>query len=113
LHFFGRGRINLSRHFKNELKLVHFFPAAFTLFCISIPLQFLIFKPLGFLSVFLLAIYKVLIFTDSTLKNSSIYVGFLSIIACFIQLSGYGFGFMQEIISPNPVIQNEGKTKGR
>jgi len=111
LHFFGRGRINLSRHFKNELKLVHFFPAAFTLFCVSIPFQFLIFKPLGFVSVALLAIYKILIFIDSSLKNNSIYVGFLSLIACFIQLFGYGLGFIQEIISPNPVIDNTIKNK--
>src|SRR5690606_24302890 len=28
LHFFGRARINIYKHFPSELKLVHFFPAA-------------------------------------------------------------------------------------
>ncbi len=32
LHFFGRARINIYKHFPSELKLVHFFPAFFTLF---------------------------------------------------------------------------------
>src|SRR5665213_538921 len=32
LHFFGRARINVYKFFPKELKLVHFFPAAFTLF---------------------------------------------------------------------------------
>jgi hypothetical protein len=37
-----------------------------------------------------------MILIDSTLKNKSLKVGFLSIIACFIQLFAYGIGFMQE-----------------
>lgn len=102
LHFFGRGRINLARMFPSELKLVHFFPMVFTLGCLSIPVQLL----LGFISPFfcytflfsagVFALYKLMIFVDSTLKNKSIKVGFLSIIACFIQLFAYGIGFMQE-----------------
>ncbi len=102
LHFFGRGRINLARMFPSELKLVHFFPMLFTLGCLSIPVQLL----LGFISPFfcytflfsagVFALYKLMIFVDSTLQNKSIKVGFLSIIACFIQLFAYGIGFMQE-----------------
>jgi hypothetical protein len=33
---------------------------------------------------------------DSAIHNKSLKIGFLSVIACFIQLIGYGFGFMQE-----------------
>lgn len=102
LHFFGRGRINLSRMFPSELKLVHFFPMVFTLGCLSIPVQYLLsfnnpFFCYTFLfSIGVMALYKLMIFADSTLKNKSIKVGFLSIIACFIQLFAYGMGFMQE-----------------
>lgn len=110
LHFFGRGRINLSKHFKNELKLVHFFPAAFTLFYLSIPIQYLVCKPLWILSSLFLLVYLLLILTDSSIKNKSISVGFLSIFACFIQLTGYGIGFIKEIISPQPVIDNSHKS---
>lgn len=102
LHFFGRGRINLSRMFPSELKLVHFFPMVFTLGILSIPIQLM----LSFISPFfcytflfsvgVMGLYKLMIFIDSTIKNKSIKVGFLSIIACFIQLFAYGVGFMQE-----------------
>ncbi|RFS16755.1 glycosyltransferase family 2 protein [Emticicia sp. C21] len=102
LHFFGRGRINLSRMFPSELKLVHFFPMVFTLGVLSIPVQLL----LSFISPFfcytflfsigVMALYKLMIFIDSTVKNKSLKVGFLSIVACFIQLFAYGIGFMQE-----------------
>jgi glycosyltransferase involved in cell wall biosynthesis len=102
LHFFGRGRINLSRMFPSELKLVHFFPMVFTLGCFSIPLQFLLgyinpfFYYTFLLSIGVLALYILLILLDSTLQNRSLKVGFLSITACFIQLFAYGIGFMQE-----------------
>ncbi|CAH0997615.1 hypothetical protein EMA8858_03749 [Emticicia aquatica] len=96
LHFFGRGRINLARMFPSELKLVHYFPMVFTLGCFSIPLLFFVSKPLYFLAVFVFLLYISMIFIDSSISNKSLKVGFLSIVACFIQLIGYGFGFMQE-----------------
>ncbi len=96
LHFFGRGRINLARMFPSELKLVHFFPMIFTLSVIVTPFLFFISKPLFFIAAALFTIYKVMIFVDSSIKNKSLKVGFLSIIACFIQLFAYGMGFMQE-----------------
>ncbi|WP_259014071.1 glycosyltransferase [Emticicia fluvialis] len=102
LHFFGRGRINLARMFPSELKAVHFFPAVFTLGCLSIPLQLALSFIIPFfcytfwLSAGVLLLYFLLIFIDSALKNKSLKVGLLSIIACFIQLFAYGIGFMQE-----------------
>lgn len=96
LHFFGRGRINLARMFPSELKLVHFFPMIFTLGVIITPLLYFISKPLFFIGATLFAIYKIMIFVDSSIQNKSIKVGFLSIFACFIQLFAYGIGFMQE-----------------
>ena len=96
LHFFGRGRINLSRMFPSELKLVHFFPMVFTLGVIITPFLFFISKPLFFIAAALFTFYKLMIFVDSSIQNKSIKVGFLSIFACFIQLFAYGMGFMQE-----------------
>ncbi|WP_337043496.1 glycosyltransferase [Emticicia sp. 17c] len=102
LHFFGRGRINLARMFPSELKLVHFFPMLFTLGCFSIPVQYLLSLVAPFfyytflLSTGLLGLYILMIFIDASLKNKSLKVGFLSIVACFIQLFAYGIGFMQE-----------------
>ena len=41
-----------------------------------------------------LGLFCLLIFADSSIQNKSIKIGFLSIIASFIQLSGYGCGFL-------------------
>ena len=96
LKFFGKARINISRFFPKELKLVHTFPMLFTLGCLSIPLFFLIYKPFFYVGIILLGLYIVLNFLDSTLKNKSLKVGFLSVIAIFVQLFGYGIGFITE-----------------
>ncbi|MEA5260413.1 glycosyltransferase [Arcicella aquatica] len=96
LRFFGKARINISRYFPNELKLVHTFPMVFTLGCFSIPLWYFIFTPFFYLGIIILSIYVLLNFLDSTFKNKSIEVGLLSIIAVFVQLIGYGVGFMSE-----------------
>lgn len=104
LHFFGRGRVNLSKMFPTELKLVHFFPTLFFLFCVSIPFQFVLAKFIAIfdytfiLSIGFIAVYLLAILIDSTKQNKSIKVGFLSIIACFVQLFGYGIGFLGEYL---------------
>lgn len=96
LHFFGRARINIYKHFPAELKLVHFFPAMFTLFLLFTLVFNLIGHPLAELGNTLLAIYILLIFFHSWSVNSSAKVAFLSIIAVLVQLSAYGLGFMQD-----------------
>jgi len=42
-----------------------------------------------------LALYASLIFIDSSIKNKSLHVGLLSIPAAFVQLMGYGLGFIE------------------
>jgi hypothetical protein len=37
---------------------------------------------------------SLLIITDSTLHNRSLHVGLLSVPAAFVQLTGYGLGFL-------------------
>ncbi|WP_295767249.1 glycosyltransferase [uncultured Mucilaginibacter sp.] len=96
LHFFGRARINISKFFPQELKLVHFFPAVFTLGLLFT----LVFNVLGWRIAWLansvLIIFILLIFFHSLIKNKSLKVAFLSIGAAFIQLIAYGLGFMQD-----------------
>ena len=97
LHFFGRARINIYKHFPSELKVVHFFPALFTFFlCLSLILNVFI-HPLADLCNTLLAMYILLIFFHSWTINKSAKVAFLSIAASFVQLSAYGLGFMQDL----------------
>lgn len=98
LHFFGRARINISRFFPDELKLIHALPAFFVLGIGLLFLLVFINTQLAFLGFYLLLTYFLLIGIDSTLKNKSIKVGLLSIFATFTQLSAYGIGFISEFI---------------
>lgn len=96
LHFFGRARINISRFYPEELKLVHLFPALFFLGCLSVPLLALVSRPFFVLAFAFLALYALLIFVHATIKNRSLAVGLLSVGAVFVQLFGYGIGFLTE-----------------
>ncbi|MFM6953880.1 MAG: glycosyltransferase [Sphingobacteriaceae bacterium] len=96
LHFFGRARINIYKHFPAELKLVHFFPSAFVLFLVASLVLNLFNRPLASVCNVLVALYVLLIFFHSWAKNKSAKVAFLSIIAVFVQLSAYGLGFIQD-----------------
>lgn len=96
LKFFGRARINISRFYPDELKLVHAFPALFTLWLFSFPLQFLLFRPLFWLSVGMLGVYSLLLLVDAFRKTSSLRIAILSLAAAFVQLTGYGLGFLSE-----------------
>ncbi len=98
LHFFGRARINIYKHFPSELKLVHFFPTAFTLFLLFL----LLFSSTGFKLVtmgnFILSIYILLLFFHAWTITKSLKVALLSVVASFIQLIAYGLGFIQDYI---------------
>ena len=96
IHFFGRARINIYKHFPSELKLVHFFPAVFTLGIISVLLLNIFCPSLAYLGNIFLLVYFMLIFFHSLVLNKSLKVAFLSIISSFIQLTAYGLGFIQD-----------------
>ncbi|WP_304234158.1 glycosyltransferase family 2 protein [Jiulongibacter sediminis] len=96
LHFFGRARINITRFFPEQLKLVHTFPMAFTLFILSVPFTYVFYRPLFNISFLILLAYFTLLFIDSLRLSKSIWVAILSVPACFIQLFAYGLGFIEE-----------------
>ncbi|MCY7357023.1 MAG: glycosyltransferase [Rudanella sp.] len=96
LRFFGRSRINISRFYPAELKLVHTFPALFTLGVASLPLWALVSPLLFACFVGIFFVFSILILIDGTRKEKSLTVGLLSVVAAFVQLIGYGTGFIQE-----------------
>ncbi len=96
IHFFGRARINIYKFFPSGLKAVHFFPAVFTLGLFFSLIANLFNWPISELCNVLLAIFILLIFFHSWIRNKSAKVAFLSIFAAFIQLTAYGLGFMQD-----------------
>ena len=97
LHFFGRARINIYKHFPSELKIVHFFPAGFTIFLILSLILNLLKQPLAGFCNTILVLFVLLIFFHSLTINRSVKVAFLSILASFVQLTAYGMGFMEDL----------------
>ncbi|MBO5467890.1 MAG: glycosyltransferase [Prevotella sp.] len=106
----GIARINLHKRHPGSMKLVHLLPMVFT---VGVILLFLIAcfgrvmmvygNPADFYDWYRLVIaalspillYSLLIFIDSALQNKSMHIGFISIGAAFVQLFGYGFGFIE------------------
>ena len=106
----GIARINLEKRHPGTLKLVHLLPTVFTVGVILLVLAFvcgLMLSSFGSpetksagqlvcqLSLLPLALYALIIFIDSSIKNRSLHVGLLSIPAAFVQLTGYGLGFIE------------------
>ena len=97
LHFFGRARINISRFYRKELKLVHTFPAIFTLGLLFYTISYFIHPQLLLIGSGLLVLFIAMVFFHSTYQNKSLVVGFLSIGTAFTQLIAYGAGFITEL----------------
>ena len=86
----GMARINLYMKYPNSLKVVHLLPSLFTL-----GVLFLIIS--SFFCVYALLpvlLFVFLIFLDSSIRNKHIGIGLISVAASFIQLVGYGTGFL-------------------
>jgi GT2 family glycosyltransferase len=92
---FGAARINLFTRHTTELKITHLFPFAFLCYCTLGWTLFFIHPYAGLAWVTSLALYKLAILVDSTLKNKNFYIGLLSVRAAFTQLTGYGWGFFR------------------
>lgn len=102
VHNSGIARIHLYKKYPESLKLVHLLPAVFTIglgvlliLCIcgvALHIEWLAIAPVA-----LVGLYAVLLFADSSIQNRSMYVGLLSIAAAFVQLTGYGTGFLRAV----------------
>ena len=102
----GIARINLYKKYPESLKIVHMLPTAFTVGVCTLVLTSAVGRVLmeyddlhrwywlcagPWLPILL---YCLLITADSTVENRSLKVGLLSVPAAFIQLFGYGCGFI-------------------
>ena len=105
----GIARVNLYKKYPESLKLVHLLPMVFT---VGVILLFLVAcfgrimmvygNPADLYSWYYLVVgalspilfFSLLIFIDSSIRNKSLPIGFISIGAAFVQLTGYGFGFI-------------------
>lgn len=89
----GIARINLHLLHKGSLKLVHTLPS---LFVLAMIFSFIV----GFFIPVIILIpifYSVVVFFDSIIINKNINVATLSILAAWVQLFGYGLGFLSAV----------------
>lgn len=117
----GIARINLEKRHPGTMKIVHMLPMVFTVGVLFLALIFLcgismyILPPflsdmgvggdvhmtqsvgvmLCFIALTPILLYSALILVGSTVQNKSLWVGILSVPAAFVQLMGYGFGFLK------------------
>lgn len=102
----GIARVNLYKKYPESLKLVHLLPTVFTvgvsaLVIIAIALSLFMASGGNGNSLLITSLplvpiifYALILFLDSAVRNKSIKIGGLSVAAAFIQLMGYGFGFI-------------------
>lgn len=103
---FGTVRAILNRWHPNTRKLTFWFPTIFLIF--SILSVLLLFFNIYILAL-LLAIYLLVIGIDSSVKNQSIVIGFLSILGVFIQFYGYGLAFFNAYLKIHLLNQDPRK----
>jgi glycosyltransferase involved in cell wall biosynthesis len=92
---FGKSRIVLTNAHPGSLKAVHTLPVFFVLGHVLLLLLALR-SPLWLLFI---ALYALLLFTDSWIKNKSLKIAFLSVATAYTQLFGYGIGFLDEALT--------------
>ena len=92
---FGTVRPILNHWHPKAAKTTYWFP---TLFCLGFISSLVLWSVGIVLPILLFALYFILIFIDSFLKNKSIAIALLSLLAVGIQFLGYGYGFLKSSI---------------
>lgn len=105
---FGMGRIEISRLYPAELKMVHALPAVFTVAVLLLllfnfikllfPTSLLFFGYLARFGDLLLSVYFLLLFFHALVVTKSFKVSLLAIPTAFVQLFAYGLGFLSQYI---------------
>lgn len=91
----GVARINLFKRHPRSLKLFHFFPSVFSLYIVLSVATALLYPSVFYFLPLL--IFMAIVFIDSLIKNRSIVVAVLSVVASVVQLMGYGLGFLKAV----------------
>ena len=91
VHNSGIARIHLTKRHPGTLKLVHLLPMVFTLGCLAC----LLIAPFWPWSLLPLALFALIILVDATRQERSLGVGLRAVAAAYVQLIGYGTGFLR------------------
>lgn len=91
VHNSGIARINLYKKYPESLKPVHLLPAIFTV-GVALLLLGALCCPYSLLPI---ACYALLIAADASIQNKNLPTGLWAVAASFVQLIGYGTGFLR------------------
>lgn len=92
---FGAARVLLARRHAGELRLTHLFPALFVLGFVLMGILSVVWPPGAALMACLYGCYLMAIGVEASVKNNHIALFLPAIGAAFIQLLGYGLGFLR------------------
>ena len=94
VHIFGMSRITLQLLYPGSMKIVHWLPALFVIFSIAMIVSaiFWIF------AIVPLLLYFIVLFVAASISMKSIRLGAMAVVTSFIQLYGYGTGFIRAYI---------------
>ena len=98
VHNSGIARINLTKRHPGTLKLVHLLPAVFTIdvaLCLLSIVAGSLLPALGIFGSTPLLLFSLIIFVDASIAEHSMGVGLRAVAASFVQLTGYGTGFLR------------------
>src|SRR5690606_16813733 len=95
---FGLVRPILNQWHPSATKITFWFPTVFVFFVVFSVVLSIFIAPFFLVPLLL---YLMLILIDSSIKNKSIYIGFLSVAAVFVQFFGYGIAFLKSSLLIN------------
>lgn len=91
---FGKTRYIISKHYPETFKIFFLFPSIFTLGTIG---ALILGMAIHRIFAFPVLLYATLVLFDAISKSKSLKIGFISLAASFVQLFGYGIGFMDAV----------------
>ncbi|WP_200980182.1 glycosyltransferase family 2 protein [Echinicola sp. 20G] len=95
---FGGNRVNVNRYHPGSIKLVHLMPMFFLFALIITATSSMFFLPLFQLGTTIFGLWTFGVFVSSTIHNSSVFVGVISIFTSYGQLLAYGLGLLVQLL---------------
>lgn len=92
VYVFGMSRITLHQLYPGSLKLVHTLPALFVVGLLTLVLLGIFLSPWWLLPI---GVYVAALFANAWVSSRSLIVALKAVPASFIQLTGYGLGFLK------------------
>ncbi|MCM1449854.1 MAG: glycosyltransferase [Clostridiales bacterium] len=96
VYVFGMSRITLKLLYPGSLKAVHTLPALFLTGCVLLVVLACLVSPWFLLPI---AAYILLLWVSALISTRSLKIAFMAVPAAFIQLWGYGWGFIRAYVT--------------